>query len=149
MERGPGQRRHHPRVPGEPGQVTNHSAASGHVTTCSPPIGRRRCSSGTATGPAGAGTGGGRRAGHSSEAGSRALPLDTHCIYLTETCIVIVEIKYLNLLFDVCSQRCDPLDALDHPHLGHGHGDVDDGEREGAAVVAVYQPGVPDHSPGR
>ena len=28
MERGPGQRRHHPRVPGEPGQVTNHSARS-------------------------------------------------------------------------------------------------------------------------
>ena len=52
------------------GQVTNHSAASGHVTRCSPPIGRRRCSSGMATGPAGAGTGGARRAGPSFEAGT-------------------------------------------------------------------------------
>ena len=41
MERGPGQRRHHPRVPGEPGQVTNHSAASRHVTPGSPLIGCR------------------------------------------------------------------------------------------------------------
>ena len=34
------------------------------------------------------------------------------------------------------------VDALHHPHLGHGHRDVDDAGWHHAPVVAVHEPGV-------